>query len=549
MRGRGARHGKRVLLSALVALAMAQPVSDARAGSDRPVLHERIPPDAREDLAMRVSLDGNLPAALETQRGAVSAPDPRQLPSSTDVAYGTAQGQDEDAFSPDRDTRRPEVSAYDDPFTPSTAPFKRMEAFDGVRESGQLFVRDTRLQPVSKGGPAGPEEEAFYADLVVDAAPDRDVRIPSVGPGARIVQARLGVGANDIAFRVMHDGADSWFLQAYGARRPVRARLVMEVAVARAAFGGQMHDPSWSEMPVVAPLPDDIARDAAEVRAAIGVSRAMRPREAIAKLVEYFRSFAESDDPPQGNRSVYLDLALSKKGVCRHRAFAFLVTAQSLGIPTRFVLNEAHAWVEVHDGTLWKRIDLGGAGHIPSPAASSLPERLVYQPPPDAFAWPQNAARGDDMMADARARAAGSASAGGTDAPAGTSDAPEAGASPSAAAPSGPSGPTSTESSEHDERPPSAVAVALAGSDAHRGLPLRVHGAVRAEGEPCAHVPVEVWLRAVGSKKMILLGSLATGDDGAYAGSIVVPAAAPLGDYDVVARTPGDARCGSGASE
>ena len=81
---------------------------------------------------------------------------------------------------------------------------------------------------------------------------------------------------------------------------------------------------------------------------------------------------------------------------------AFLVTAQSLGIPTRMVLNEAHAWVEVHDGVLWRRIDLGGAGHM-APASNAIPERAAYRPPPDSFSWPQNAQRGDDMVAEARA--------------------------------------------------------------------------------------------------------------------------------------------------
>ena len=50
-----------------------------------------------------------------------------------------------------------------------------------------------------------------------------------------------------------------------------------------------------------------------------------------------------------------------QKGVCRHRAFAFLVTALGLGIPARMVANEAHAWVEVRGETGWQRIDLGGA--------------------------------------------------------------------------------------------------------------------------------------------------------------------------------------------
>jgi hypothetical protein len=82
---------------------------------------------------------------------------------------------------------------------------------------------------------------------------------------------------------------------------------------------------------------------------------------------------------------------------------------------------------------------------------------------------------------------------------------------------------------------------------------------VRADGEPCAHVAVEVWLRqredaprgqglGVGAPRQVLLGTLATRDDGSFAGGIVVPGTTPLGDYDVVARTRGDGHCGSGAS-
>ena len=82
----------------------------------------------------------------------------------------------------------------------------------------------------------------------------------------------------------------------------------------------------------------------------------------VAKLVAYFRSFVDSDEFPTDRDDVYLALALSKKGVCRHRAFAFLVTALGLGLPARMITNEAHAWVEVSDGSLWRRIDLGGAG-------------------------------------------------------------------------------------------------------------------------------------------------------------------------------------------
>lgn len=508
---------------ALVAISFAAPA--ARALLLRlpgPVVHEPIPPDAREDLAFSAVLQGDLPAAIQTPSGVVAAPDPRRGPSPSEAAYGP--GSDRDTFAPDRHTERPEVSGYDDPFTPSTAPFKRLEAFDGVRGDYELYVRDERLSPVPASAEPGAGDEVFYEDVVVDVAPARRVRVPSVGPGARIVRSHLNAGGQDVRFRMMHDGADNWFLLADASASTVRARLVMQVAIARTAFGGTFGDPAWDELPAVAPIQGDVARAAAaEVRAAVGVRRdTMRPREALAKLVFYFRAFADSDDPPRGRGDVYLDLALSKKGVCRHRSFSFLVTAQSLGLPARMVLNEAHAWVEVFDGASWRRIDLGGAGHMTNPASSALPERALYRPPPDAFAWPQQSERGDDMVADARARA-------------------QRGAESATA--------TETATGKRDDRPASVVTFAVAEADAHRGLPLRVRGAITgADGQACAHAAVELWLRDPSTQRMLALGTLATGDDGAFSGGIVVPGSTPLGDYDVVACTPGDARCGAGSS-
>jgi transglutaminase-like putative cysteine protease len=521
-----------------LALAVTEP---AAARGEKPVLHEPIPPDPREDLALHASLDGDLPAAIQTPSGIVGAPDPRQMPSPSEASYGP--GGEHDTFTPDRDTKRPQIETYDEPFTPSTAPFKRMEAFDAVRSDYQLYVHDPSLVPVPTAASLGPGDDAFYADVVVDLTTDRQVRIPSVGPGARILRARLGVGSSEVAFQVLRDGADNWFLQPapHGGhmRETLRARLVMELAIAHDAFGGQLGDPSWSDLPPVPSLPENVAREASAVRAAIGVSRVLRPREAITKLVQYFRGFTDSEDSPHGLGSVYLDLALSRKGVCRHRAFAFLVTSQSLGIPTRMVLNEAHAWVEVHDGTLWRRIDLGGAGHMTSPASGTLAERAVHSAPPDPYRWPQGAERGDDMVADARARA-GPAASGQSGTPSMAASAPATGVPPPSEAPA------TSSATENDERPASSVSLAVTDSEAHRGHPLHVRGEVRADGEPCAHVAVEVSLRDVKTHAMLLLGTLATDEKGGFVGGIVIPLSAPLGDYDVVARTVGDAACGPG---
>ncbi len=531
-------------MAAIVAL-LATGLSGS-AAADGVVLHERISADPAEDLKLRVALPGDLPAAIKTPGGVVGAPDPLRPPTPSDASYGPAGTND--AFAPDTDTKRPDVSDYDDPFTPSTAPFKRLDAFDAVLSDYHVEVRDprlVRLAALQGGAPPGADEDAFFADLVVDLPPEGSVRIPSVGPGARVVHARLGIGDTAVPFTILRDGADNWFLQAAATHAgphalganglPRRARLVMEVAIARAAFGGTPGDVSWSELPLVYPLPDNVARDAAVVRDAIGVSRAMRPHDAITKLVDYFRGFADSDDPPASRGSVYLDLALSKKGVCRHRSYAFLITAQSLGIPTRLVENEAHAWVEIHDGTLWRRLDLGGAGRLPPSASNRIAQRVRYEAPPDSYLWPSRSERGSDMIAHTGS-----------------------GGSSSSAPASLVSGKDSSQSAhdvsnDGDPRPPSTVSLTLTDAVVHRGLPLHVRGTVRADGAACAHVAVELSLRdpsanvSANVTKRVRLGTLATGDDGAFEGAVVATGM-PLGDYELYAETPGDTRCGRGGN-
>ena len=513
--------GPRLAGAALVVvLSGAIPVAPAGARGPSPVLHERIPVDAAEDLAMHVALAGQLPAAIETRSGVVAAPDPARAPSSTDSAY--ANGRD-NSYGADRDTRRPEVAAYDDPFSPSTAPFKRLQAFDSVRADYRLYVADERLVPVAVGGSAGPGDDLFFADLVVNLQPGHGVRIPSVGPGTRVLRATLGSGGDEASVRVARDGAENWFVDSPSARAAGRTRLVMELAIPRAALGGPVADVGWDRLPAVPQLPSNVAQDAAKVRAAIGVGRDVtRPREALAKLVAYFRAFEDSDQPPPRQGSVYLDLALSKKGVCRHRSFAFVVTALSLGIPARFVMNDTHAWVEVSDGTLWRRIDLGGAGHMAQKDRSD-DEAPPYDAPADAYPWPSTAERGEDMVREARAGGSSGGRGSSSGSPSSSADAQKAGDPPGAAG-------------------SRAVTLSVVDAQPHRGQPLHLSGEVRAEGVPCPHAAVDVWLREAKTPQATHIGTLATGDDGRFDGSIVVPESLALGAYDVLATTKDD-RC------
>jgi hypothetical protein len=500
-----------------------------------PVLHEPIAPDPREDVAMHAVMEGNLPAALWTPSGPISGPDVRALPPPHGDVYGT---RDEPAsFRPDRDTRTT-VNHYDDPFTPGTAPFKRMSAFDAVRSDYELYVRNRSLSAVSQGLPPRAEDDSFYMNVVVGLAPGRRARIPSVGPDTRIVSGRLGVGARDLPYAVLRDGADNWYVEALSAPGPGSARLVLELAIARTTFGGPLADLGWSELPAVSPLPPNVAHEAAQVADVIGVSRRMRPREVVSRLVAYFRSFTESAAPLSSKNSVYLDLALSKKGVCRHRAFAFMVTALQLGVPTRFVENEAHAWVEVYDGTGWRVTDLGGAGTL-ADVASADPGRPPYQAPGDPFPWPPGAR----PTLDGASPPAPLGRAPSAQSPPSTATAsPVRG--PNTAAPSASTREPDSEASSRIDRPSSIVALTIARDSVRRGSPLAVRGELRESGRPCENSPVDILLRSPQTKETLRLGTLATDPNGRFDGSVVLPGSAAVGDYEIIARSPGSTTCG-----
>jgi len=517
-----------------------------RADADGPVLHEFIPPDDGEDVALALTTaEGDLPAAMETRSGVVRAPDTQRQPSSNESAYRESLAASASVFRPDRDTRRPSVVHYDDPFSPSIAPYKRLRAFDLVGADYGLRVRDTSLVRVALGGEAGIGEEQFYADLTVDFEAASMVLIPSVGPGARIIRQHA---TPPVAIEVWRDGAENWYAKAAGSPKG-RVHLVMQVAIPEGAFGGELVLPTWAMLPVAPLLPPRPARAFAKVEAAMGLSRELSPTETVKRLVLYYRAFSPSEDFPKGNDDIYLDLALSQKGVCRHRAFAFLVTALGLGIPARMVVNEAHAWVEVQGERFWQRIDLGGAaGAIEERGSDARP---TYRPPADTFEWPASAENGSGQAAAARGRQSGAdSSSSAATSGASTNGSPRlAPVSGSSARPMTTSrGADSLSTGQADERPKPEVIVRGADVRVHRGEPIRISGNIAVGASGCGQLRVDVMLKRVGSDAKTNVGALTTDPNGVFDGTIYLPLGFPVGDYDVTASTPGDARCGAGTS-
>ncbi len=503
------------------------------------ILHEFVAPDPSEDLSFTTTtIDGDLHAAVKTPSGIATAPDPRRPPDARSLYGGTTVDDSPDStYEPDRDTRRPNVENYEDPFIPSTTPFKRLRAFDTVLDDYTLAVRDKNLRALPVGGAIGSDEEPFYGDFSVALVPGEPVRIPSVGPDARLLRMHANP---EVRLDVVRDGADNWFVKS-NVRKDVR--LVVELGILRRTFGSTFADVRWQRLaPLVPPQPAAHRAAFLEVAKTIGISTSMSPREAVEKMVGYFRSFEPTDAPIRENADIYLDLALSKKGVCRHRSFAFLVTALNIGIPARMVVNEAHAWVEAYDSTIWHRIDLGGAS-ANLQSEQEDPSRPVHSPPDDPYTWPENQDSGQELADRTRANAGGGgvSTPDGTSAPNSTSTtSPTASAAPSAAPPV----PTSV--AVDPNALPAEITIGSMGSDVRRGMPLKLDGRVRSSGNACANVRIDVLLRGSSAPAGVPIGSLSTNEQGVYDGAVVVPRELPLGEYEVVVRTPGGGRCGAG---
>lgn len=508
------------------------PVAHAQSGE--PVLHEYIEADGSDtaDLA-RTDASGELPASIRTPSGTITPPDVRTTPDPRRV-YHNPTGGPGSGFRPDRDTRRPHVEQYDDPFSPTLTPFKRMHAYDAVRDDYTLVVADESLEPVPEGGAATDEDDRFFGDMSVMLRADEPVRIPSVGPGARLVNL---VTSPPAPISVWRDGAENWYVKSDTSRR---VRLVSEIAIDRAAFASEYPDVSWAELPRVPIQPPHHARSYQKVAEAIGISKSQRPREVVAKMVSYFRSFTPSDEPPASKGDIYLDLALSKKGVCRHRAFGFLVTALNVGLPARLVHNEAHAWVEVRDDERWHRIDLGGAA-LDLEQDPHL-ERPPHVPPPDQFPWPTGRDSGADLAHRDRAESLQEA----IEQSGGPSDPNDPNASP-VIDPSG-SGlgePDPNAPNPAADMPATKLELREIDADVFRGKPVSVTGTATSDGQPCPHIRVDVIL-LVDDATELRLGAVSTDERGGFAGAVVVPPDVPIGDHELVVATPGGGQCGPG---
>jgi hypothetical protein len=587
------RHARRAALAGALLLAGALACGLYVRADDR-ILHEFVPDASEDEGTQLVSQDGAEPAAIVVDGEVLPPPASREIgaderPMRAQPGQGAGReqpGRRATTFRPDRVTDFESTLHYFEVFTPAIAPYKRVSALDAVAlaqdgKTPELAVARTqpRVAVPIEGASAPPPDarprDAFWGSVVLEFEGGTTVPLPSVAPESRVLTLR---SEPEALLRVERDSADNFYVVAAAPLRG-EVRLTFLMDAPRGYFSRPLSplrvDTRAAEVPA---LPASVAERAIRFAGELGVRRGMPFDAALRTLVAHFRAFEESSTPPTDSGDIYLDLARGKKGVCRHRAYAFVITAQALGVPARFVQNEAHAWVEVKqpDDSGWMRIDLGGAAdgleaHGARDAPMHRPDTPDLLPRPEAFersySQQRGASRGGGgtpltlpgagggMSADpASPGSAGGSAAGDSSAAGATSGNPLfAAVNGTQPTPAGTGDSPSERAEEGDSGaswlPAPAARVALAIDvqsyyrEVFRGRELLVLGRVTdTAGVGVAEQRVEVSLRTARGDRALLLGVTVSAQSGDFRGNFGIPPAVPVGDYQLLVVAPGDAR-------
>ncbi|MGK0361168.1 MAG: hypothetical protein ACI9U2_003486 [Bradymonadia bacterium] len=496
-----------------------------------------------------------VPAAVSRDGARLAAPgaDDSNTPT-MDPIDGDAIPRPDEA-RPDRQTTQDQALTYHAVFNPTVAPMRRNISFDRIKADYRMVVTGSpnRRVPLAPRTPVA-GREMFWGDVKLSLG-QGPAPVPSVAPDMRVLAVRT---EPDVPVQFSKDVADNFYVESTH-RGPVRVVFLVDAATSyfSAPVPGNVPLDTQSDHPATQ-LPDGIRREAQGVLETIGVRPDMSFAAGLDALVIWFRGF-ESGQPSPAKASIFVDLALGRKGVCRHRAFAFTLAARAAGIPTRQVQNEAHAFVEVlaPDG-LWRRIDLGG--EAPSLDFKNGENHRLHQPPPDAFGKPESYAsqysaqlqgQGGDGAGDAQITdkpqplngpggGSGSGSGAGGDP---TLDAPmsDSGDAPPievALPEAGPAGPPTDAVTNQPLQPVSVQLDRTAGDfEAFRGegLPFEVVGSVTAAGAGAKAVRVQVYLLPEGGGDPRPVGAAVSTDaQGRFTSKVRLPPTLMLGHYRLV---------------
>ncbi|HEY5927267.1 MAG TPA: transglutaminase domain-containing protein, partial [Kofleriaceae bacterium] len=360
-----------------------------------------------------------------------------------------------------------------------------------------------------------------------------------------------------IALKFSKDGADNFFVRSDESGASGQYRLVFYADADQAYFAPSLpprqfriRDVIANAPPELKPLiPDTVRREARVTLTKIGVDESYDLGSAFNKLVAHFRAFQAGEIAnPTGN--LYRDLCDSQAGVCRHRSFAFAVTANTLGIPTRYVQNEAHAFVEVWFPVRgWQRIDLGGAAlrmNVTGADNKTLHRPRADDPfhkPPEyknQYTQLEGDIRGltDQQKADKKKGLDQSPPSGAIG---------QQGSGAGSAQNTGPDritpDPTLPAKQQDPKKATPELLVTTSDTSAFRGDFIHVEGIVRVGGKGVPNRQVNVFLAPAGGggTGSIGLGTAVTRPDGGFSADLPLPATLDLKRYEILLSSEGDA--------
>lgn len=512
-----------------------------------PVAHEFVPNVDPNEAHKVLSTSEADPDAIVYGDEILQAPTraeaaaPPMVATPGDSARDELPGQRSPTFVPDRLTQLEGTLDYYAAFTPSIAPFKRVSSLDatllgsdgrtpilGIRNSKRRAIK---IEGADSAPPDARPRDRFWGEVTLDFSRGRVVPMPSVSPESRILSLRSDP---PVSLAIERDDAGNFFAVLRGAlpEQPVFAAFLTDAP--RSYFAASIPNAPVASLKAHVPALDrGIAARALRFAAELGIGPDSDLRAALSALTRHFRSFRESPQPPSDSGDVYLDLARAKKGICRHRAYAFVVTAHALGIPAHFVQNEAHSWVEVELPRVgFMRIDLGGAAHgLTAHGASDRPQ--YHASAPDPLPRPTAYEESYSLLG---------ASATGLRRPTlqeleGRWVAP---AADSVTAQSSFATGPSDRVSDTSGRTPLTIALIEREPSVLRGQAVHLAGHVRdAAGRGVAGLRIEVSLAEDGRSERMLLGTTETTAQGAFESDFEVPADLTAGDYQLLVVTPG----------
>jgi transglutaminase-like putative cysteine protease len=549
-------------------------------GSRSPILHQDlVPPEPGQGRAGSTDSgpvvfgpepgEGQNPAAFAS--GAKILPEPPRDPRPT----GSEPVHGRSGFAADRDTQaRPDSQTGSDStlqyvtvFNPSVLPFKRMSAMDAVADDYTLYTSNsTTREDIAVGGAAGSARDLFWGSLLVDLEPGKDVAIPSVAPDMRVLSYEIEPRTSLVFSK---NSSDNYYVRSDESGAGGTYRLVFMADADARYFAPEVprnyrvKDMARRAPPdIIKSLPSHIQEMAERAHQKLGVSPETDLATALDKLIYYFRAF-EAKEIAQPSGNLYWDLFINQAGVCRHRSFAFMITANGLGIPTRYLTNEAHAWVEVWLPVQnWVRVDLGGAAlrmqvHNAQDKALHQPrgEDPFAQPPQYENNYTQLEGDIDGLSTRQIAeRQRGSESSGvvGTDfdlaAPEQTGDRADSDVvvGPGQSLPLLPESVTANKTR-------TAIGKITTEREGFRGETLPVEGMLHVLGTDrgVGGQRVDVWMapRGAGGDDAKIVGHTVTRGDGAFSVQVALPDDMELREYELFVSTPGDARFAPSLSE